>query len=155
VDVSEELEEPTPPESPKPKRTRRRTTDAPKPRQSKIERRGEQAATLVRDLIHLRRPDLDIGDMTFLEVVDRDADAWGKLLAWIGMKVEPFGQLLDTILGAPVAVLLKLAPSVRAARRDLSTRRVRKQQERTQEQEPAPEYDEHGNLIVPQGWQGE
>lgn len=130
-------DEPEEPQEKKPRR-RRKTAAAPK-RTSRFDRRAGKATETIRELVHLRRPDLDIEGKTFLEIVDRDASAWGAFLAQLGEWVVPFGQLIDLAFGQPLLVLLKLAPSVRAARRDLSARRERKREERAlaEEQEMA------------------
>ncbi len=145
----------TPAEQPKPRR--RRKTQGPQ-RTSRFVRRAEAAKKTLRELIRLRKPDLDVEGLTFLEVVDRDADAWGRFIAQVGEWIIPFGQLVDLIFGAPLLALVGLAPSVRAARRDLKDRRARKQAEReaqAQEQEQQPQFDELGNLVVPPEWQPE
>ena len=122
--------EPTP--EPKPKRKRRASTAAPK-RTSRFERRAESAKRTLQELIRLRKPDLDVEGLTFLEVVDRDADAWGRFVAQVAEWVVPFGQLVDLVFGAPLLALVGLAPSVRAARRDLRARREKIKAEREAE----------------------
>ncbi len=133
----------TPPVEEKPKRRRNRATAAPK-RTSRFERRAESAKKTLRELIRLRKPDLDVEGLTFLEVVDRDADAWGKFVAQVAEWVVPFGQLVDLVFGAPLLALVGLAPSVRAARRDLRDRR-----ERIKAEKALTAEDEH---FVPEGW---
>ena len=61
------------------------------------------------------------------------ADAWGRFLAQVAEWVVPFGRLVDLIFGAPLLALVGLAPSVRAARRDLRVRRERVKAEREAE----------------------
>lgn len=129
MDVDDDTPPDTPPPEEKPKRRRRQTSAAKKPT-SRFERRAEKAKTTLRELIKLRRPDLDVSGLTFLEVVDRDADAWGKAVAQVAEWLIPFGQLVDLIFGQPLLVMLSLAPSVRAARRDLVVRRERRKQQR-------------------------
>lgn len=143
MDMSDHKFEPddeqTAPPTPKPKRKRRASTTAqgePK-RTGRFERRALKAQQTLRDIIRLKRPDLDVEGMTFVEVVDRDAEAWGKFLAQLAEWVVPFGQLVDLVFGSPVALVVGLAPSVRAARRDLSVRRARKQEAARQAQEEA------------------
>lgn len=131
MDVSEEPVDADTPEKAEPKPRRRRSrSDAGKPRLSRSDRRAESAKQTIQELIRLRKPDLDVAGMSFVEVVDRDADAWGKFIAFLAEKIVPFGQLVDLVFGAPVMILVGLAPSVRAARRDLRERRARKQAER-------------------------
>ncbi len=144
---------PDPPEQPKPRR--RRKTQGPQ-RTSRFERRAEAAKKTLREIIRLRKPDLDVEGLTFLEVVDRDADAWGRFIAQLAEWVAPFGQLVDLVFGAPLLALVGLAPSVRAARRDLAARRTRKREEaaeKQQEEADQPQFDENGKLVVPEAWQ--
>lgn len=133
-DETDETEtEPTTAETtPKRKRRSRATTTQPK-RTSRFERRAESAKRTLQEVIRLRRPDLDVEGLSFLDVVDRDADAWGRFLAQLAEWVIPFGQLIDLIFGAPLLALVGLAPSVRAARRDLRVRRERVRAEREAE----------------------
>lgn len=128
TDLNEEQTGEEPAEPPKkPRRRRNAASNAPK-RTGRFERRAGKAAETIRKLIHIRRPDLDISDKTFVEIVERDADAWGRFLAQLGEWILPVGQLIDLAFGAPLLVLLDLAPSVRAARRDLAKRRQQKKQ---------------------------
>ena len=135
MDVTDDELEPdetTTPAETKPKRRRRASTTAPK-RTSRFERRAESAKRTLQELIRLRKPDLDVEGLTFLEVVDRDADAWGRFVAQVAEWVVPFGQLVDLVFGAPLLALVGLAPSVRAARRDLRARREKIKAEREAE----------------------
>lgn len=133
-DDETELEtETTAPPAEKPKRKRRASTTAQPKRTSRFERRAESAKRTLQELIRLRKPDLDVEGLTFLEVVDRDADAWGRFVAQVAEWVVPFGQLVDLVFGAPLLALVGLAPSVRAARRDLRARRERAKAEREAE----------------------
>ena len=132
-ETNETETEPTTAETtPKRKRRSRATTTQPK-RTSRFERRAESAKRTLQELIRLRKPDLDVEGLTFLEVVDRDADAWGRFVAQVAEWVVPFGQLVDLVFGAPLLALVGLAPSVRAARRDLRARREKIKAEREAE----------------------
>lgn len=94
------------------------------------QRRAGAAASTIRDFTRLRRPDLDTDAMSLLEVIDRDAEAWGDALAWLAELLLPLGLVLDAIAGAPpVAVIVKLVPSFRAARRSRIERRARQEAE--------------------------
>lgn len=129
--MSDELgtEATEPEEKPKPRRRRARSDTGTK-RVTRSDRRAESAKQTIQELIRLRKPDLDVAGMSFVEVVDRDADAWGKFIAFVAEKIVPFGQLVDLVFGAPVMILVGLAPSVRAARKDMRDRRQRKLVER-------------------------
>ena len=85
-DETDETEtEPTTAETtPKRKRRSRATTTQPK-RTSRFERRAESAKRTLQEVIRLRRPDLDVEGLSFLDVVDRDADAWGRFLAQLAV----------------------------------------------------------------------
>lgn len=94
------------------------------------QRRAAAAASTIRDFTRLRRPDLDTEAMGLLEVIDRDAEAWGDALAWLAELLLPLGLVLDAIAGAPpVAVIVRLVPSFRAARRARIERRARAEAE--------------------------
>jgi len=158
MDVDEPAAEPAEPAA-EPKRrgrppgSRNKTTGGAAPkRQTRFERRADKATGTIRKLVHLRRPDLDIGELAFLEVVERDADAWGRFVAQLAEWVLPFGQLVDLIFGAPLLVLIDLAPSVRAARRDLAAGRQRRQAAREQARLEA-EQAAHEDAQVAQVWE--
>ena len=112
---------------------RKKRSDAGKPRggsssrkpSSRFERRAKKAEETVRSLVELGKPKLDISDLTFSEVVHRDAPAWGQFIAQLGEWIIPFGAFVDLVFGQPLMILLRMAPSVRAARRDLANRRER------------------------------
>lgn len=148
--MSDEEEVETPEqEKPKPRRRRSRS-DAGKPRLSRSDRRAQSAKETIQELIRLRKPDLDVEGLSFVEVVDRDADAWGKFIAFVADKVGVVGLIVDAIFGAPVMILVGLAPSVRAARRDLTERRERKQAEREAER-----LEDEFDRVQREGLQGE
>ncbi len=129
--VAEDEHDETPPAPPpKPKRRRRATTAAADKIKSRIDKRADAVKETLQELIRLRRPDLDVEGLTFVEVVDRDADAWGRFVAQLAEWFTPLGGVIDLVFGAPLMTLVGLAPSVRAARRDLSERRSRKKAER-------------------------
>lgn len=141
-------DETTAPE-PKPRRRRQRADTGTK-RVTKSERRAQSAKETIQELIRLRKPDLDVEGLSFVEVVDRDADAWGKFIAFVADKVGVVGLIVDAIFGAPVMILVGLAPSVRAARRDLNERRQRKIAERETER-----LEEEFERVQREGLQGE
>lgn len=138
----ENPDDPVPPAEPQ--RKRRRSSPGRKPT-SRFQKRADKAAETVRELVRLRRPDLDVTDQTFSEVVDRDHKAWGEFLAQIGEWIPPVGLLIDLVFGAALVRVLKMAPSFRAAQRDLRARRERRQAEREQEQDD----DDPENPIAP------
>ncbi len=155
MDVNEETTTETTEQKPPPRRRKRKPVgDAVR---SRIQERARKAEKTIRELVRLKRPDLDVEGMTFLEVVDRDADAWGRFVAQVAEWVAPFGQLVDLVFGAPLLALVGLAPSIRAARRDLATRKERKAAEReaaqAEQAQQMPEYGGDGDLIVPPTWQ--
>lgn len=117
------------------------------------QRRSSAAAGTIRDFIRLRRPDLDTDALTLLEVIDRDADAWGDALAWLAELVLPLGLILDAIAGAPpVRVIVKLVPSFRAARRVNRERRARARAEQEEGAEAGLEPEptgEEGLRVMP------
>lgn len=119
---------------PRKRRTRRPAADVVGER---LKERGQKIERTLRELIRLRKPDLDVDGLSFLEVVERDARAWGSFLAQVGEWVNPFGQLVDLIFGQPILLLVGLAPSVRAARRDLVGRRQQRRLEAEQAAEAA------------------
>lgn len=141
-------DETTAPEA-KPRRRRQRADTGTK-RVTKSERRAQSAKETIQELIRLRKPDLDVEGLSFVEVVDRDADAWGKFIAFVADKVGVVGLIVDAIFGAPVMILVGLAPSVRAARRDLNERRQRKIAERETER-----MEEEFERVQREGLQGE
>jgi hypothetical protein len=134
IDDDDALVEPSAATEPKPKRTRNRATRSDagtgKTRTSRAQRRADAARDTLREILRLRKPDLDVEGLSFVEVVDRDADAWGHFVAQLAEWFSPVGQLVDLLFGAPLMTLIGLAPSVRAARRDLSSRTERKKTER-------------------------
>lgn len=119
---------------------RKRRSDAGRPRggtsrkhvSTRFERRAKKAEETVRELVRLGKPDLDVEGKTFLEIVDRDAPAWGRFLAQVGEWLVPFGSFVDLVFGSPLVILLNMAPSFRAARRDLAELRERRAAERAQ-----------------------
>lgn len=139
----------TDPQAAAPRRRRKRADTGVK-RVSKSERRAQSAKETIQELIRLRKPDLDVEGLSFVEVVDRDADAWGKFIAFVADKVGVVGLIVDAIFGAPVMILVGLAPSVRAARRDLAQRRERKQAEREAER-----LEDEFERVQREGLQGE
>lgn len=121
---------------------RKKRSDAGRPRgsgerkpSSRFERRAQKAEQTVRELIRLGKPDLDVEGLSFAEVVDRDAKAWGRFLAQVGEWFVPFGSFVDLVFGSPLVILLNMAPSFRAARRDLAERRERRAAERQRQAE--------------------
>lgn len=121
---------------------RKKRSDAGKPRgtssgggrgSSRFERRASKAEETIRQLVELGKPQLDISDLSFAEVVHRDARAWGRFLAQIGEWFVPFGAFVDLLFGQPFVILLNVVPSFRAARRDLAARRERIDAERAEE----------------------
>lgn len=133
MSTADETRDETPPE--KPARRRRAAGSKPK-RTSRFERRAEKAEKTIRDLIRLGKPELDVDGMSFLEVVDRDVKAWGQFLAQCGEWFSPFGDLVDLLFGHPLSILLQLAPSYRAGRRDLRDRRERRRLEAESAEQP-------------------
>ncbi len=119
-----------PPAAPARRRRNRATTTTPTRKQGRLERRAEAVKTTIQEAVRLRRPDLDVEGKTFVEVVERDADAWGSFVAQMAERFDPLAQLVDLVFGAPLMALIGLAPSVRAARRDLAKRRDRQKSER-------------------------
>src|SRR5581483_9903464 len=105
---------------------------------TRFERRAKRATETVRELVRVRRPELDVSGKSFFEVVDRDAEAWGDFFAQLGEWFVPFGGLLDLFFGAGLVRMLRIAPSFRAARRDLAEARER----REAEEEPPAVYDD-------------
>lgn len=110
-----------------------------RPPTQRFERRSSKSAETVRELIRLRMPELDVSELTFSETVERDADAWGDFLAQLGEWFVPLGTALDLIFGVALVRVLRMAPSVRAARRDLAVARERRLAERA-ERDAAEEH---------------
>lgn len=143
MDVSDD--EPTLDDEKKPepeKRERKKRSDAGRSRGSRgggsrFDRRAERAQKTIAELLALGKPDLDVDGLSFLEVVDRDVAAWGRFFAQLGEWFAPFGSMIDVFFGSPLVVLLNMAPSVRAARRDLRARREARAAERAAEIESA------------------
>lgn len=129
---------------------RKKRSDAGRPRGSagrkhvstRFERRAKRAEETVRELVELGKPNLGISDLSFVEVVHRDAAAWGRFLAQIGEWFVPFGSAVDLLFGQPFVIMLNVVPSFRAARRDLAELRDRRAAEREQEREQELEDDE-------------
>lgn len=146
-----EPDEPEPDPGPAPEKPKRvRKSRAGRKPTTRFERRASKAEETVRGLVELGRPDLDVSELTFSEVVHRDAPAWGRFLAQIGEWVPAFGGFIDLFFGQALQNLLGMAPTVRAARRDLVLRReARRAAEREQEDEeggvePAAENGDGG-----------
>jgi hypothetical protein len=126
------------PVEPKPERKPRSDKGRPrgaggvkvKPPTQRFQRRADKAQNMLSELLALGKPDLDVEGLTFLEVVDRDVVAWGRFFAQLGEWLVPFGTAIDLFFGSPLVVLLNMAPSVRAARRDLAVRSERRAVER-------------------------
>ena len=118
---------------------RKTRSDKGKPRSSKpssrFQRRAEKAAETVRELARIRMPELDVSELSFVETVDRDADAWGDFLAQLGEWLVPFGTFLDLFFGVGLIRVLRIAPSFRAGRRELVERRERRAAERAEWEE--------------------
>ncbi len=139
---------------------RKKRSDAGRPRgerkhvSTRFERRSKRAAETVRELVRVRRPELDVSGLTTFEVVDRDAEAWGDFLAQLGEWFVPFGAFLDLVFGAGLFRVLRIAPSFRAARRDLRERSERKAAERALEEDEevqdwnAASHAEHVRHVV-------
>jgi hypothetical protein len=134
MDVTDEPDldpDETQPAEPKPQPgQRKKRSDAGKPRgsgrpHSRFARRSAKAAETVRELVRIRMPELDVSELSFVETVDRDADAWGDFLAQVAEWVEPFGVFLDLVFGAALIRVLRVAPSFSAGRRELVERRER------------------------------
>lgn len=129
---------------------RKRRSDAGKPRggsgrkhvSTRFERRASRAEETVRQLVELGKPDLDISDKSFVEIVHRDAKAWGRFLAQLGEWIVPFGAFVDLAFGQPFVILLNVVPSFRAARRDFAQARERRAAERSAEEEAELEDEE-------------
>lgn len=120
---------------------RKKRSDAGKPRgarkhvSTRFERRSKRATETIRELVRVRRPDLDVSGLSTFEVVDRDAEAWGDFFAQLAEWFVPFGAFLDLFFGTGLVRMLRIAPSFRAARRDLSERRERRAAERELDEE--------------------
>lgn len=134
MDVSDEPEPAGDGDEQKSATGRKKRSDAGRPRSSKpssrFQRRAEKATETVRELVRIRLPELDVSDLSFAETVDRDAQAWGDFLAQLGEWLVPFGTFLDLVFGVGLIRILRVAPSFRAARRELVERRERRAAER-------------------------
>lgn len=124
----------------KPKPERKTRSDKGKPRShargaGRFQRRAEKATETVRELTRIRMPELDVSELSFVETVDRDADAWGDFLAQLGEWFVPFGAFLDLFFGAGLIRVLRVAPSFRAGRRELMVRREQRAAERAEQAE--------------------
>ncbi len=118
---------------------RKRRSDAGRPRGSsssggrkqpaRVEKRAQKTAQTIEELIKLRRSDLDDDDLGLVETVKRDAKKLGEVVAQICELVPPLGVFVDLVFGTPVMLLVNLAPTVRAARRDYRDRRERRRAE--------------------------
>ena len=102
---------------------------------TRFQRRAEKAKETVRELVRIRMPELDVSELSFVETIDRDADAWGDFLAQLGEWFVPFGTFLDLVFGVGLIRMLRIAPSVRAGRRELAERRERINAARQEEAE--------------------
>jgi hypothetical protein len=122
-----------------------------RPPKQRIERRSAKAAEALRELVRLRMPDLDVSDKTFAETVDRDAAAWGDFLAQLGEWVPPFGEFLDLVAGAALVRVLRIAPSLRAGRRDLRARAEARRAERERQLAAVAGYEDGEPVEVAAG----
>lgn len=125
----------SPADTGKKKRGRPRGSGAGRPPTSRFTRRAEKSEKTIRELLALGKPDLDVEGLSFLDVVDRDVAAWGRFFAQLGEWFVPFGSAIDLFFGSPLVVLLNMAPSVRAARRDFRARRELRAAELADERE--------------------
>lgn len=140
MDVSEHDDETTPPAAPPKPGERKTRSDKGKPRShargaGRFQRRAEKATETVHELARIRMPELDVSELSFVETVDRDAEAWGDFLAQLGEWLVPFGTFLDLFFGVGLIRVLRVAPSFRAGRRELVERRERIAAERAERQE--------------------
>jgi hypothetical protein len=118
------------PPAPAPKKRRGRPRGSAaggKPPTARFERRAKKSAATVRELVRLGVPELDVSELTFAETVDRDADEWGNFLAQVGEWFPPFGVAVDLLFGSALVHVLRMAPSFRAARRDVRARTEERQ----------------------------
>lgn len=132
-------------EKPKPQRRRRRTA-ATTGSTSRLERRAGKVAETVREMARWRLGDRGAERLGFVETVDRDASKIGHAVAAIGERFKSFGQVIDLVFGAtgPIAILVALAPSIRAGRDELRERRRERQKLRQEEQQ-----QEQGEPFLP------
>jgi hypothetical protein len=114
-------------------------------------KRAGKVAETIHEAVTLRRPELDTEGLSLLEVVDRDRQQLGEAIALIAEWLEPLGLLIDAVFGSPVVILMKLAPTIRAARRDLRVRREqrRAEAEAAAEVELGGEPGEDGRPLLP------
>ena len=115
-----------------------------RPPTARIERRSKKTSEALRELLRLRMPELDVSDLSFGQTVDRDVDAWGDFLAQIGEWIPAFGSFLDLVVGAALVRVLRVAPSIRAGRRDLAAASAARREARSaRDAENAAELGEH------------
>lgn len=162
MDVSEAAGES---QEPKPKRVRKPTSAAKSSQLSeRLTRRAEKVAGTIKELLRWRKREQSDGDLDLPGTLERDADEIGRALAATAEHFTPFGTVIDLLFGetGPLAILLALAPTVRAARsaalQRLAERRQRLEQaqaEREQEQAGYPlQHDEYADADRP-GWAGD
>lgn len=123
---------------------RKKRSDAGRPREgggkrkhvsTRFERRAEKVEATIRELVKIGKPELDVGDKSFVEIVNRDASAWGRFVAQLAEWLPPLGSAIDLTFGSALVTVINILPSFRAARRDLRERRERRQAEREREYE--------------------
>lgn len=152
--MADEPDTPAGDDPPKPRRGRPKGSGGgakTKPPTQRFQRRAENAAKTVKELVRLGMPELDVSELTFAETVDRDADAWGDFLAQLGEWFAPVGVVLDLFFGVGLVRVLNMAPSFRAGRRDLAARAAERRAARQAQLEDAElrEVIEHEHAEQP------
>lgn len=129
------------------KRTRTRKTTAAPTSNSRLERRAAKVKETILEAVQWVGLDFGGEELSFVETLKRDADRVGHGVAAIAENFKPFGVVIDKVFGVtgPLAIFVALAPSIRAARRDLTaklTERRRRQEEAAREAELQEQTDE-------------
>lgn len=93
--------------------------------------RGERLAAkiteTIRELCRWGAPPADDGSLGLRDTLRRDADRIGAAAAAVVARNPAIERAADLLFGegGPLQILIALAPSVRAARRDLAARRAK------------------------------
>lgn len=130
----------------KPKRVRRPAAAKQGAQLSeRIERRAQKVAGTIKELLRWRSREQQDGDLDLPGTLERDADEIGRALAATAEHFAPFGMVIDLLFGetGPLAILLALAPTVRAARA-ATLARLRERRERLEQQQADREQEAAG-----------
>lgn len=143
-------------ETPTPRRRRRRQPTvggAPKSTRAnaKLEARTEKVRQTLTEATRWRLRDDSDSELSFAETVKQEADNIAHAIAAIGYRVKPFGSLIDLLFGetGPLSILVALAPTIRAGRRELAGKMRARAARRQAEAEAAALAEQEAGYVEP------